>query len=86
MVDTLPDKRFDGNADDMAHGYGGDEALHRAIATLPAGQKIAMQLVKLREMSLTEAAAASGMSTAALKTAVHRGIAALRSRLENAVG
>lgn len=86
LVDTLPDTHFAADVGETAHGYGDVEALHRAIATLPAGQMIAMQLVKLREMSLTEAAAASGMSTAALKSAVHRGVDALRNRLENAHG
>jgi RNA polymerase sigma-70 factor (ECF subfamily) len=39
-------------------------------------------MVKLREMSLKEASAASGMSVAALKVAVHRGIGALRKALQ----
>jgi RNA polymerase sigma-70 factor (ECF subfamily) len=38
-------------------------------------------MLKLRELSLKEAAAASGMSISALKVAVHRGIKGLRARL-----
>jgi RNA polymerase sigma-70 factor (ECF subfamily) len=38
-------------------------------------------MVKMREMSLKEASAASGMSVAALKVAVHRGVGALRKAL-----
>jgi RNA polymerase sigma factor (sigma-70 family) len=61
--------------------YGDEEALRRAIGSLPPGQRQAIELVKLREMSLSEAAAASGTSAGALKVAVHRGIAGLRKAL-----
>lgn len=53
-------------------------ALHAAIASLPAGQRRAIELTKLREMSLREASAVSGMTEGALKVAVHRGLARLR--------
>lgn len=55
--------------------------LHEAVATLPARQREAIQLLKLREMSLKEAAAASGMSVAALKVATHRALNSLRKIL-----
>ncbi|MBA2411002.1 MAG: sigma-70 family RNA polymerase sigma factor [Gammaproteobacteria bacterium] len=58
------------------------EALLHAIASLPAGQRRAVELVKLREMSLKEAAHESGMSVASLKVSVHRAIKALRTRLK----
>lgn len=51
------------------------------MADLPTGQRQAIELVKLREMSLKEAAAVSGKSVGALKLAVHRGIGALRKAL-----
>ena len=38
-------------------------------------------MLKLREMSLKEAAAASGTSVSALKVSVHRAVAALRKTL-----
>ncbi|MBI1330959.1 MAG: sigma-70 family RNA polymerase sigma factor [Alphaproteobacteria bacterium] len=60
---------------------GDPELLRRAIADLPAGQRQAVELLKLRELSLKEASKASGMSVAALKVAVHRGLKALRQRL-----
>jgi RNA polymerase sigma factor (sigma-70 family) len=56
-------------------------ALHAAIATLTPDQRLAINLLKLKEMSLKEAALASGRSVAALKVAVHRGIKSLRKRL-----
>ncbi|MBL6853082.1 MAG: sigma-70 family RNA polymerase sigma factor [Alphaproteobacteria bacterium] len=59
------------------------EALRHAVADLPPGQRQAVEMLKLRELSLKEAAAASGMSIAALKVAVHRGVKALRLRLSS---
>jgi len=52
--------------------------LHAAIAALPPGQRQALEMMKLKEMSLAEASAASGQSVSALKVATHRAIAALR--------
>lgn len=54
-------------------------ALRAAMAALPTGQRQAIELTKLREMSLREASAASGMTEGALKVAVHRGLARLRT-------
>jgi RNA polymerase sigma factor (sigma-70 family) len=53
-------------------------ALARAMAQLPFRQQQAIELVKLREMSVGEAAALTGTSVGAIKVAVHRGLAALR--------
>lgn len=58
-----------------------NERLERAIADLPPGQRRAVRLLKLRELSLKEASAASGLSTTALKVAVHRALKTLRARL-----
>jgi RNA polymerase sigma-70 factor (ECF subfamily) len=68
-------------ANTSAGGYGDAEALARAMTELPEGQRRAVELTKLKEMSLKEAAAATGTSVGALKVAVHRGIAALRRAL-----
>ena len=63
--------------------YTGSDAavLHTAIECLPAGQRQAIKLLKLEEMSLREAAAQSGMSIAALKVATHRAVSSLRKML-----
>ena len=53
-------------------------ALREALQELPPGQREAIRMVKLEEMTLKEAAAASGMSVAALKVATHRGLKNLR--------
>lgn len=57
------------------------EALRAAIARLPDGQRRAIELTKLQELSLEEASAVSGLSVAALKVATHRGVQALRKLL-----
>src|SRR5690348_10929432 len=62
--------------------YGDPEALRQAIAQLPRGQREAIRMLKLDEMSLKEAAAASGSSVAALKVSVHRAMQALRKTLK----
>ncbi|HVJ51764.1 MAG TPA: sigma-70 family RNA polymerase sigma factor [Aliidongia sp.] len=57
------------------------DALRSAIATLPSTQRKALELLKLREMSLAEASAETGKSVSALKVAVHRAVKALRLRM-----
>jgi len=55
--------------------------LSEAISGLTAPQREAIELLKLRELSLVEASAVSGKSIAALKVNVHRAIKTLRRRL-----
>jgi len=55
--------------------------LEGAIDNLPPVQRQAIRLLKLKEMSLKEAATASGMSIASLKVATHRALASLRKML-----
>ena len=52
--------------------------LHKAIAGLPPGQRQAVELLRLQELSLKEAAARSGQSPSALKVALHRALQRLR--------
>jgi RNA polymerase sigma-70 factor (ECF subfamily) len=54
-------------------------ALSNAIGMLPPRQRQAVLLLKLRGLSLKEAASESGMSITALKVASHRGVKALRA-------
>jgi len=56
-------------------------ALREAVERLPPGQREAVRLLKLKEMSLKEAAAVSGMTVAALKVATHRALKHLRKML-----
>jgi RNA polymerase sigma factor (sigma-70 family) len=57
------------------------EELRQAMASLPAGQRQAIELLKLQGLSLKEAAVASGTSVGALKVASHRGMTALKRLL-----
>jgi RNA polymerase sigma-70 factor (ECF subfamily) len=68
---------------DRAHVHceADEAALRAAITALPRDQREAISLLKLKEMSLKEAAYASGRSIAALKVATHRAIKSLRKRL-----
>jgi RNA polymerase sigma-70 factor (ECF subfamily) len=84
LVESPPDRAAEATGHPDADGDGA--ALHAAIAALPARQRQAMQLVKLKELSLKEAAALSGTSVGALKTSVHRAMVALRGTLQDAHG
>lgn len=70
-------------ADETNHPERTGEAgrLQAAIATLPEGQRRAIEMLKLKEMSLKEAAQATGQSETALKVSVHRAIKRLRAML-----
>jgi RNA polymerase sigma-70 factor (ECF subfamily) len=61
----------------------GDAAatLGRAMSRLPHGQREAIELVKVRELSLAEASRLTGRSVGALKVNVHRALKLLRTRL-----
>jgi len=63
-----------------------EAALGEAIERLPPEQRQAIKMLKLNEMSLKEAAAASGRSIAALKVATHRALKNLRRMLQDRSG
>lgn len=79
-VEVLPET-FVGDSTNISNAPGDPDELRRAIAGLPPGQRQAVELLKLREMSLKEAANASGMSVPALKVAMHRAMKVLRKKL-----
>jgi len=56
-------------------------SLHEAIERLPPDQRHAIKMLKLSEMSLKDAAAASGRSISSLKVATHRAVKSLRKIL-----
>ena len=72
-------QRSSTNPDQETHGE--VDVLQRAIQSLPSGQRQAIQLLKLQELSLKEASAVSGQSVGALKVATHRAMTALRRAL-----
>jgi RNA polymerase sigma-70 factor (ECF subfamily) len=69
------------SANFITEAYGDPEALKMAVQALPLVQRKAVEMLKLREMSLKEAAAACGTSVGALKVATHRAMNALRKAL-----
>jgi RNA polymerase sigma factor (sigma-70 family) len=72
-----------GNANSTSKARLHLDTLRDAIRKLPAGQRTAIEMLKLREMSLKDAAAACGMSIGALKVATHRAMSTLRRTLRN---
>jgi RNA polymerase sigma-70 factor, ECF subfamily len=82
---TAEHETFSPHQANLQSDFGGtsaDEAvLHAAIEQLPPDQRQAIRLLKLKEMSLKEAALASGKSVSALKVATHRAIKSLRKLL-----
>jgi RNA polymerase sigma factor (sigma-70 family) len=58
------------------------EEVGELLRQLPARQREALEAVKLRQMSLAEAASVSGQSVGALKVNVHRALKALRAAFE----
>jgi len=85
VVDDLDVTFFSHSTNTMTTTYGDPDALREAIAELPSGQRSAIELLKLQEMSLKEAAAARGTSVGALKVATHRAMDALRRKLKKDV-
>jgi RNA polymerase sigma-70 factor (ECF subfamily) len=48
---------------------------------LPLGQRQAVELLKLKELSLKEASKVSGMTVASLKVSMHRALKILRAEM-----
>jgi RNA polymerase sigma-70 factor (ECF subfamily) len=85
-LETSDDKAYETFADPQANRamevYASTDGLNEAIAGLPQQQKEAVELLKLRELSLQEASRVSGKSVASLKVSAHRAIKSLRLRLK----
>lgn len=74
ICETLPDR-------DPGEHYRDPQLLMQAIGELPEGQRKAVELLKLQELSLEQAAARTGTSIGALKVATHRALVSLRKQL-----
>ncbi len=77
--DVPLDQVRDPVSDDAPFGDAG--AIHQALRALPRTQRTALELLKLKEMSLKEAAAEIGSTVGALKVSTHRAIVSLRRSL-----
>ncbi len=73
-------------ADDAANNDGegmrSAEEVQDLLRFLPPRQREALESLKLREMTLVEASAASGQSVAALKVNTHRALKTLRALMQ----
>ena len=80
-VENLSVTFSDSRPNTTMDAYGDPDALKQAIAALPRMQRDAIEMLKLREMSLKEAADACNTTVGALKVATHRAMATLRKML-----
>jgi len=74
--ETFPDRQ-----ENLEEEVSDRHELRAALENLPPGQRQAIGLLKLKEMSLKEAATATGLSVTALKGATHRALKNLRKML-----
>lgn len=81
QMDELPVTFADDWTNIENEEYRDPEELSIAIKSLPEGQRKAIEMLKLREMSLKEAAASSGTTIGALKISIHRAVLNLRKAL-----
>src|SRR5262245_18094313 len=81
QVENMPVSFSDEGSNIDSDGYRDPQALRQAIEALSPAQRAAIEMLKLRVMSLKEAAAARGTSVGALKVSVHRAMATLRKAL-----
>lgn len=80
-IENLAVTFSDDPANNSMDSFGDLEDLRTAIEALPPMQRDAIHMLKLREMSLKEAAGASHTTVGALKVATHRAMTALRKML-----
>ena len=83
LTDELPSQVPDDHKSAASDDYADPQALRLAVNRLPKAQRIAIELLKFREMSVKEASKLSGMSMGALRVSVHRAIRALRTSLRS---
>ena len=82
VVLSADHETFADPATNLSGGTHDEVALARAIDRLPPDQRQTITMLKLNEMSLKDAAAASGRSVVALKVATHRAVKSLRRMLK----
>jgi len=80
-VESLAVTFADERANTTMDAFGDSQALKEAIAALPPIQRNAIQMLKLGEISLREAANVCNTTVGALKVATHRAMTTLRKTL-----
>jgi RNA polymerase sigma-70 factor (ECF subfamily) len=78
LYETFADDAANNDLEDVRSG----EELQGLLQLLPPRQRAALESLKLREMTLVEASAASGQSVAALKVNTHRALKTLRALMQ----
>jgi RNA polymerase sigma-70 factor (ECF subfamily) len=86
LVDDSDVTFAESEANDETVDEGEAAALREAVRALPEGQRRAIELLKLEELSLKEAAEVSGTTIGALKVATYRAMAALKLKLRGTAG
>lgn len=81
--DPLSPEDADAIPDESDHTTDTAADLDVLLATLPAAQRAAIQLVKLEGYRVEEAAAKLNLSTAAVKVYIHRGLKKLAAQRRN---
>ena len=76
--EAFADETVDRERDGLLEGDSG--TLKAALADLPPRQREAVEVLALRQMSLDEAAEATGIKKGALKVSLHRALKSLRER------
>lgn len=64
-----------------SEGDGREPALEGVLAQIPDAQREALEMVKLKGLSIEDAAARAGVSEGAMRVRIHRGYRALRALL-----
>ncbi len=81
-VDIMPETFSGDTAKNEQEISDDQEAIRRALAQLPDGQRHAVELMKVKGLSLQEASAMTGKSVASLKVSVHRALKTMREVLK----
>ncbi|WP_232366125.1 sigma-70 family RNA polymerase sigma factor [Methylocystis silviterrae] len=81
-VDVMPET-FSGDDTKSEQEISDDQdAIRHALAQLPDGQREAVELMKMKGLSLQEASIETGKSVASLKVSVHRAMKSMREAMK----
>jgi RNA polymerase sigma-70 factor, ECF subfamily len=81
VIEQLPDESPASTPESSLERDQRAREVRRAVAALPARQREAVELLRIQELSLKEAAAASEQSVGSLKVACHRAMKALQGAM-----
>ncbi|MBX9778529.1 MAG: sigma-70 family RNA polymerase sigma factor [Xanthobacteraceae bacterium] len=84
LSDDIATQLADDSAHDAFNRYEAASTVRKLVSRLPICQRSAIELLKLRELSLSEATILTGMSASALKDSIHRALISLRVALPRA--